>query len=192
MLSPIGRLTCLVPVSCQHKTIRPGLQTPWLASYENAFPDVSIEVALVVIERGVAARSEVAQSRSCLRGVASRRARLASTPFNPRPEVNLSMRRIPAICFVLLLVLLSATAHASLRVASWNVQHLGWGSKKNLDAVASVINRFDLVAIEEVMDPAAVEKLAARLSSVSDSEWNSVTSRAIPWLVQRVVRIRLA
>ncbi|GAB3686586.1 hypothetical protein [Salinisphaera aquimarina] len=55
----------------------------------------------------------------------------------------------------------------------------GWGSKKNLDSVVAVINRFDLVAVEEVMDLETVEKLADKLSALSGDNWGQLGSRAV-------------
>lgn len=51
MLSAKGRLVCVLPASYRHKTICPGFKTRWLGTYENAFPGVSIDVAIVVVER---------------------------------------------------------------------------------------------------------------------------------------------
>lgn len=46
----------------------------------------------------------------------------------------------------------------TLRIASWNVKRLGHGHK-DLDAVANVLNEFDLVAVQEVMTREVVEAL---------------------------------
>ena len=89
------------------------------------------------------------------------------------------MPRIRAICLALALVLVASAAHASIRAASWNVRHLGWENGKDLNSVAAVINRFDLVAIEEVMDLETVERLADKLSALSGDDWGRLGSRAI-------------
>lgn len=51
MLSAEGRHVCVLPASYRHKAICPGFKTRWLDTYENAFPCVSIDVAIVVVER---------------------------------------------------------------------------------------------------------------------------------------------
>ncbi|WP_148045589.1 hypothetical protein [Salinisphaera orenii] len=56
---------------------------------------------------------------------------------------------------------------------------MGWNNDKDLDAVAEVIARFDLVALQEVMKPAAATALADRVSKRSGQPWQAVVSHAI-------------
>ena len=65
-------------------------------------------------------------------------------------------------------LVLCAQAHAQpvddavVRVGTWNLKRLGHGDKR-LDLVAAVIERFDVVALEEVMTPEGVDDLLAKL-----------------------------
>lgn len=80
---------------------------------------------------------------------------------------------------VLALVLLTTPALAGIRLASWNVRHLGWDNGMNYEAVSKVIGRFDLVAVQEVMDPGAAGKLARHIESVTGDAWGVLTSDVI-------------
>lgn len=64
---------------------------------------------------------------------------------------------------------------ADLRIGSWNVKRLGQGDKR-LDLVARVIEgQFDVIALEEVMSPAALAPLMALLPG-----WSAqVSERAV-------------
>ena len=79
----------------------------------------------------------------------------------------------------LLLLLASATASAELRIASWNVEHLGWDNGKNYPAVARVASHFDLLALQEVMTPEAVDELERALESATQRAWGSLVSDAV-------------
>ncbi|MES1949765.1 Endonuclease/exonuclease/phosphatase [Salinisphaera sp. S4-8] len=72
-----------------------------------------------------------------------------------------------------------APAHAAVRIASWNLKHLGWNNDKDLEAVAQVIQRFDLIALQEVMKPAAAKALATRVSQRSGEPWGVVVSHTL-------------
>lgn len=78
-----------------------------------------------------------------------------------------------------LLLCLSFSAYAELRVASWNIQNFGWGKKKDYEAVATVVERFDLVAVVELMRPEALEDLERRLERRTGEPWSSLASDAI-------------
>ncbi|TQE99090.1 MAG: endonuclease/exonuclease/phosphatase [Spiribacter salinus] len=76
------------------------------------------------------------------------------------------------------LLLVAAPAVADLRLASWNIRHLGWDNDKDMEAVASVAAGFDLIAIQELMDPAAVELLIGTLAETTGESWRALTSQA--------------
>lgn len=89
-------------------------------------------------------------------------------------------RALAVLVFTLILLLGSQSpAIAAVRIASWNLKHLGWNNDKDLEAVASVIERFDLVALQEVMKPTAAKKLAAIVSKQSGDEWGIALSHAL-------------
>ncbi|PWG60985.1 endonuclease [Spiribacter halobius] len=74
--------------------------------------------------------------------------------------------------------MLAAPAVADLRLASWNIRHLGWDNGKDMQAVASVTAAFDLIAIQELMDPNAVDTLLSTLEVNTGESWRALTSRA--------------
>lgn len=77
-----------------------------------------------------------------------------------------------------------ATAQ-DISLASFNTLHLGWGSNKDFGIVASILSRFDIVALQEVMKEEAVKTLIARLDSVSSpisgsgSNWSYILSEKL-------------
>lgn len=89
------------------------------------------------------------------------------------------MRRAFVLVLTWFLLLAMGSAHAGISVASWNIRHLGWGEKKDEAAVAAVLSRFDLIAIQEVMKPQAIEALERRLESVTNEAWGSLASDTI-------------
>lgn len=90
-----------------------------------------------------------------------------------------SFRRAVSCWLGLLLLCLSFSTFAEVRLASWNIQHFGWGEKKDYEAVAAVVERFDLVAIIELMRPEALEELKRRLVQRSGEAWGSMASDAL-------------
>ena len=89
------------------------------------------------------------------------------------------MRSRVMVSFFCVLALVVSTAHASIEVASWNVKHLGWNNGKDESAVATVLSRFDLIALQEVMKPQAIKRLERRLESVTNEGWSSLASDTI-------------
>lgn len=77
------------------------------------------------------------------------------------------------------LLCFSFSALAEIRIAGWNIQHFGWGSKKDYDAVAAVVERFDLVAVIELMRPEALQDLERRLELRTGEAWASMASEAL-------------
>ncbi|MES1937117.1 endonuclease/exonuclease/phosphatase family protein, partial [Salinisphaera hydrothermalis] len=88
-----------------------------------------------------------------------------------------SVRLTLLVAVVLTALYLPVSATAGVRIASWNLKHLGWNNGKNLQAVAQIVGRFDLVAIQEVMDPAAARRLAKIVSQDTGEPWGVTTSQ---------------
>lgn len=65
-----------------------------------------------------------------------------------------------------------------LRIGSWNLLHLGWDNGKNLRAVAAVAAQFDLLAIQELMDPVALRRLDKQLEQYTGVSWGHLASEA--------------
>ncbi len=83
--------------------------------------------------------------------------------------------------FLLALLMVPAFLSAQvLRVASYNVDGLG-GQRKDYMALAKVINNFDVVAAEEVVDAAGLEKV---LSLLADG-WEAASSQRETPLVKQ-------
>lgn len=54
---------------------------------------------------------------------------------------------------------------ADALIGSWNIKHLGWNNDKVFDAVTHVANHFDLLAIQELMDP--MHRMERELEAIS-------------------------
>lgn len=77
---------------------------------------------------------------------------------------------------VVVLAILSSSATAAVRVASFNIKHLGFKNKKDVPAVAEIVSRFDLVAIQEAMNNEAIETLERALERKTGAAWGTLTS----------------
>lgn len=87
------------------------------------------------------------------------------------------IRKLLLSAFVSFAVTLPVSAETL--VASWNIRNLGWGDKKDLDAVAKVISNFDLIAVQEVMDPEQLQLIEDRLEASTGESWSHMASEAI-------------
>lgn len=74
------------------------------------------------------------------------------------------------------LIAIPLSASADALIGSWNIRHLGWNNDKAYDAVTHVANRFDLLAIQELMDPTALHRLERELETLSGEEWSAMAS----------------
>ena len=89
------------------------------------------------------------------------------------------------------LVALPASGEAAVRLASWNIQRLGWGDSfdstrksaskknagnKNYAILAETIARFDLVAVQEVMKIEAISVVERDLERLTGESWSSMVS----------------
>lgn len=88
-------------------------------------------------------------------------------------------RFFTTIAVALFLLLVALPAFAGLRIAAWNIQNLGWGKQKDYDALVQVIERFDLVAVVELMRPEALQRLERMLEAKTGESWSSMASDAI-------------
>lgn len=78
-----------------------------------------------------------------------------------------------------LLALAPLHASADVLVGSWNIEHLGWNNDKALPQVAHVASHFDLLAVQELMDPAALGALERELEARSGEAWSSMASHSL-------------
>lgn len=75
--------------------------------------------------------------------------------------------------------MLPSAAFANIIIGSWNIQNLGWDNNKRYDKVAHIANHFDVLAIQELMNEEALERLEAELEAASDESWSSMASHAL-------------
>ncbi|MCL7942294.1 helix-hairpin-helix domain-containing protein [Halomonas sp. ATCH28] len=90
-----------------------------------------------------------------------------------------SLRRvlIPLVLFAISLTPLPGVAEVIL--GSWNIQNLGWDNDKRYDKVAHVANHFDFLAIQELMNEVALERLEIEVEALSGESWSSMASHAL-------------
>ena len=74
------------------------------------------------------------------------------------------------------LLLLSTNVLSDVRFASWNIKHFGWNNNKADMVVAGILSGFDLVAIQELMDPETLDRLEVSLERLTGDQWSSLSS----------------
>lgn len=67
----------------------------------------------------------------------------------------------------------------ALVIASWNIQHLGRGSKKDYQALGKIGVQFDFIAVQEVMSVEGVDAFEKALEAASGEPWQSMHSHLI-------------
>ncbi|SHE75553.1 hypothetical protein SAMN02745148_01055 [Modicisalibacter ilicicola DSM 19980] len=70
-------------------------------------------------------------------------------------------------------------AKADVLIGSWNIRHLGWNNGKDFALVAHVANHTDLLAVQELMNPAALRRLELSLEKASGESWSSMASHEL-------------
>lgn len=88
------------------------------------------------------------------------------------------MKYMPA-ALVAAIALLPAIASADAIIGSWNLKHLGWNNDKAMAEVAHVAQHVDFLAIQELMDPAALAQLEQAVETASGESWSSMASDAL-------------
>lgn len=78
-----------------------------------------------------------------------------------------------------LLTLATTVSHADVRFGSWNIRHLGWNNDKAYSVVAATLSEFDLAAVQEVMEPGAVEQLELLLEEMTGESWSHLVSHEL-------------
>lgn len=69
------------------------------------------------------------------------------------------------VLLALFLLAPSTAAFAELCLGSCNVRHLGWNNSKDLEAVAAVVEQFDFLAVQELIEPAVPTRCTIRSRS---------------------------
>lgn len=83
------------------------------------------------------------------------------------------------LCCLCVSALASTPAAAGVAVLSWNIHHFGWKTDIDYKAIAGIMRHFDLIAVQEVMDPYKAGILAHHLQQVTGETWHAVTSRTV-------------
>lgn len=85
--------------------------------------------------------------------------------------------------FALTVILNPAAASADaepLRIATWNLKHLGWDeADKDVVTIARIVGAFDFVALQEIMDEESVLMLESLVEQVTGERWSSMTSHLV-------------
>ncbi|MCE9662966.1 helix-hairpin-helix domain-containing protein [Halomonas sp. M5N1S17] len=81
--------------------------------------------------------------------------------------------------FVAWLVMMPSLTFADIIVGSWNIKNLGWDNDKRYDKVAHVASHFDLLAIQELMNEEALERLEQEVEAMTGESWSSMASHAL-------------
>ena len=76
-------------------------------------------------------------------------------------------------------ILYAKHSEADTRIASFNIRHLGYDRPTNYEHLADIIQQFDIVAIQEIMDDDTLEKLTTHVSSNDNNTWQYMASHAI-------------
>lgn len=75
--------------------------------------------------------------------------------------------------------MLPTAALADTIIGSWNIKHLGWDNDKAMAEVAHVAQHVDFLAIQELMDPAALAALEQAVEAASGDSWSSMASDSL-------------
>lgn len=89
------------------------------------------------------------------------------------------MVKFLASAIALACLVLPPIAGADVRFSSWNIKHFGWNNDKAEDVVAAVASGFDLVAIQELMDADALERMERNLESITGESWSQMASHEV-------------
>jgi len=89
----------------------------------------------------------------------------------------MSKRALAIAAFVLLSI--PSLSIAELRIASWNIQHLGWNNEKSYEAVARIASQFDFIAIQELMNKEGIHRLESTLERKTGESWSAIYSHAL-------------
>lgn len=98
--------------------------------------------------------------------------------MNPRYQIPGGQRFLSLALFIVL-SLAPLPALADIVLGSWNIKHLGWNNDKDFTKVAHLVNHFDFLAIQELMNKAVLERLEQEVETLSGESWSSMASHAL-------------
>ena len=70
----------------------------------------------------------------------------------------------------------TAAASKSITIASFNSLHLGWNNQKDTSAYCSVLAKYDVIGLVEVMNTEILDKVKDKLHSMTSVDWEYVAS----------------
>ncbi len=78
--------------------------------------------------------------------------------------------RFTTVALVVATTFLSSVASADIIIGSWNIKNLGWDNNKDYEKVSHIAQHFDIVAIQELMNEGALERLEVEIEEASGEE----------------------
>ncbi|WP_017431415.1 helix-hairpin-helix domain-containing protein [Vreelandella jeotgali] len=81
-----------------------------------------------------------------------------------------------SVALVTAFALMPTAALADAIIGSWNIQHLGWDNDKAMSQVAHIAQHVDLLAVQELMNPSALNELEQAVEAASGESWSSIAS----------------
>ncbi|WGK63338.1 Ada metal-binding domain-containing protein (plasmid) [Halopseudomonas sp. SMJS2] len=79
----------------------------------------------------------------------------------------------------LAIIFCSGAIGADLTVGTWNIKRLGHGNQTSFKALAHVARHADLIAVQEVMNEGAVDRLVLALENATGDDWSAINSHLI-------------
>ncbi len=73
----------------------------------------------------------------------------------------------------------SIAAASDIVVASWNVKRMGHGDQQSFPALAAIVGKADLIALQEVMNEKGLASLESALEKNTGESWTTLASHAI-------------
>jgi endonuclease/exonuclease/phosphatase family metal-dependent hydrolase len=89
------------------------------------------------------------------------------------------LQLIKAGIAALALALSTTSFAADVTIGSWNVKRLGQSNQQSYAALGEVASKFDLLALQEVMNEDGLAKLEAAVEKASGEDWGRIESHAI-------------
>ena len=91
-------------------------------------------------------------------------------------EKGENMRKI---LLLLIITLIPSISIADVSVGSFNIKNWGWNNDKDEARVAEILRRFDIIAVQEVMNDKAVENMVAILNKTTEKEGQEMSSHPV-------------
>jgi endonuclease/exonuclease/phosphatase family metal-dependent hydrolase len=87
--------------------------------------------------------------------------------------------RLTTVALFVATTFLPSVASSDIIIGSWNIKNLGWNNNKDYEKVSHIAQHFDIVAIQELMNEGALERLEVEVEESSGEKWTSMASHAL-------------